>query len=260
MLFKFSTTDLLSTALVDVATGHRAYNIDTVLLSDSEDSGFTRLESPTPKLTTLSFSSTSSSFLSERSSRPLPPPDAERHRTTIADAAGRILAHITWTGRQPDITIGDEHVGDLTKLFGSSTVRFMPKILAVPTRFNTEYVWNATPTSLTLIDYDTEQVKGMFHQDVLRIPSSLKQKASLPSLKRSKSFVRTHVSGVGQNYLEFEPTPLVEPVEIIISFIMMEILRRGRFDLTPYEFRRPKFWRLQEARDLVLKQLRRGTI
>ena len=38
---------------------------------------------------------------------------------------------------------------------------------------------------------------------------------------------------------------------------MMEILRRGRFLLTPYSFERPKFWQLREARDVISKRLQR---
>jgi hypothetical protein len=47
-----------------------------------------------------------------------------RH-TAITNAAGDIVASVTWNGRRPKVILGDEKVGALTDLFGSSTVRFM---------------------------------------------------------------------------------------------------------------------------------------
>jgi hypothetical protein len=225
---------------------------------------------------------------------------SERRRTKISNAGGNIVADIIWDGRKPDITVGDEKIGPLTDLFGSSTVRFLPKILAIPTRFDTEYIWTATAESLTLFDYDSETIKGTFHQNSIRIPrrsksskfkisspsklnfsspstpslsspslsSSSSSSSSSPSVKRGEldhkplksSFIPTHLPGVGSNYLEFKPHPLAQDIEIIISFIMMEILRRGRFNLTPYTFEKPKLWQLKEARDLVWRRLRRNTV
>jgi hypothetical protein len=40
----------------------------------------------------------------------------------------------------------------------------------------------------------------------------------------------------------------------------MEILRRGRFNLTPYTFDDPTIWQLKEARDIVLRRFRRHTV
>ena len=90
---------------------------------------------------------------------------------------------------------------------------------------------------------------------------------------KSRSFIYTGLPGVGSNYLEFTSHPLADDVEIIsrfaqlsrlslsnicpiVSFIIMEILRRGRFSLTPYTFERPKLWQLREARDVISKRLR----
>lgn len=143
MLYKFTAPDMLNTALIDVATGERAYNILTVLAPSSAK---TETEAaPLPS------TSSSSSFAKKKSS----PEDSketelERRFTTVTNASGAVVATIQWHGRRPDITIGEEKVGALTDLFGSSTVPFMPKVLAVPTRFDTEYVWKATADSLTV--------------------------------------------------------------------------------------------------------------
>jgi hypothetical protein len=40
----------------------------------------------------------------------------------------------------------------------------------------------------------------------------------------------------------------------------MEILRRGRFNLTPYTFEKPKLWHFKEAKDLLLNRLRRHSL
>ncbi|KAG6860584.1 hypothetical protein C0995_009633, partial [Termitomyces sp. Mi166 len=242
MLLKFTTADILSTALVDVSTGERAYHIVTVLEASATEG---------EKTSEVDASS-------------------ERRHTSIKDVSGTSLVSISWTGRRPDITILGEKVGQLTNLFGSSTVRFMPKILVVPTRFDTEYIWTATPDSLTLFDYDSETVKGTFHQNVIRISAPFKSKSkpspqstssqsssnsslsspSLPdllcpsssklSLSPSRplespasdsyhppssfidysvtpkcSFIPTHLPGVGGNYLEFCSHSLAHDVEII---------------------------------------------
>ncbi|KAG5645604.1 hypothetical protein DXG03_005742 [Asterophora parasitica] len=299
MLLRFTAADMLNTSLIDVSTGDCAYEITTTLLPTT----------PSEKQVDIDVIS------SEDTS-----PKEQRH-TCISDASGNALVSIAWNGRQPDINILDEKVGALTDLFGSSTVRFMPKILAVPTRFDTEYVWTATPDSLILFDYDSETTKGTFYQNVIRVPTSLKptrkrssssssttspspfsssshSPTSLPLLSLpsspstaslfssapsstsssspapslctpsppphtetpKSSFIPTHLPGVGSNYLEFCQHPLAHDVELIVSFLMMEILRRGRFLLTPYTFEKPKMWQLKEARDLILRRVRRYTV
>ncbi|KAF8891297.1 hypothetical protein BD779DRAFT_1514472 [Infundibulicybe gibba] len=252
MLLKFTAVDMFNTTLVDIETGEQAFQITTSLLPPPVISLETTEEDENSSLSSsYSTSSISSSWLSKKCRSPPPPPDAEYRHTNITDASGISIATISWTGRQPDISIGDEKVGALNNLFGSSTVRFMPKILAIPTRFDSNHIWTATPTSLTLFDYSTESIRGTFHQNIIRIPSKTSP---------TSTFLHTHLPGLGSNYLEFEPHPLAEPVEIIISFLMMEVLRRGRFSLTPYTFQRPKLWQLKEARDLMMRRIRRNTV
>jgi len=281
MLLRFSAADMLNSALIDVSSGERVYEISTVLLSSNED------------ITTSGSGNCASA--SQPSAR------EEQRQTLIKDAHGATVVSVTWNGRHPEITILDEEVGGLHNLFGSSTVRFMPKMLLIPTRFDTEYVWTATGDSLTLHDYDSDTIKGTFYQNVIRLPNPLKSKGSstkfcnaatsptsynllseasstCSSLRSSNSscslakssctppetpnssFIPTHLPGVGGNYLEFSQHPLANNAELILSFLMMEILRRGRFLLTPYTFEKPKKWQFKEARDLVLRRLRRNTI
>ncbi|KAF8724840.1 hypothetical protein AX14_008559 [Amanita brunnescens Koide BX004] len=264
MLLRFTTADLLNTTLIDVTSSDRAYSIATV-----EEAVETWSDSQLKPSSSSSWSSGDFSLTPRK-----------RRRTTITDPSGHLIASLMWNGRHPDITIGEEHIGGLTNLFGSSTVRFMPKILVVPTRFDAEYIWTATSKDLTLIDYDSDTVKGTFHQNAVPVPQSFtsfspqKAKTSMPeqlssrhslistsstttaaSVSSNNSFIYSGLPGVGSNYLEFDSHPLAHDVEIIISFIMMEILRRGRFSLTPYSFERPKFWQLKEARDVIIRRL-----
>jgi len=123
MLLKFTTADMLNTTLIDVSTGDRAYDIITILQPSLDTNPITQSHSVSDS------DSDSDSHPNEKapsSSLSSPP---ELRRTWIRDADGKVLLDISWSGRQPNITIGEEKIGGLTDLFGSSTVRFM----SVPT-------------------------------------------------------------------------------------------------------------------------------
>lgn len=109
MLLRFTSADMLNSSLVDVSSGQRAYNIVTGLLPKKLEA---KGEGDPQEQLASSLSSHAS--ISQ-----------ECRHTTITDASGTTLISISWTGRQPDITILGENVGGLCGLFGSSTVRFM---------------------------------------------------------------------------------------------------------------------------------------
>ncbi|KAF9036639.1 hypothetical protein BJ165DRAFT_1504836 [Panaeolus papilionaceus] len=286
MLLKFTAPDMLNASLLDVSTGTRAYDISTVFSSPEPPS-------PTSPSSSHPEASTSSSAPKKLADKPAAdvPSDVIYRKTTVRDGEGNVVAQMHWTGRRPSITIGDEKIGGLTDLFGSTTVPFMPKVMTIPTRFDTEYIWTATADSLTLLDYDSETVKGTFHQNVVRVPAPLKGLKSKPSRSALSSpskpsvfssysssslsstsvsepkqtlhsvFIPTHIPGIGSNYLEFDSHPLAQDVEIIISFLMMEIVRRGRFSLTPYTFEKLKGqWQFKEVGHILLRNLRRNTV
>lgn len=186
-----------------------------------------------------------------------------------------------------------------------------PKALAIPTRFDPNWIWIATSESLILLDNSNETTMGVFHHNAIRIPTALtpgRRKSShavppnhadikpdmellssdsdsTPSLlspsadSSQSSFFQSHIPGIGSNYLEYTPHPLAHDIEIIskflalkfywvlsdivsfiVSSLMMEILRRGRFSLSPYTFNRPKAGQIKEARELMLRRLRRNTV
>ncbi|ESK88054.1 rna-binding protein pno1 [Moniliophthora roreri MCA 2997] len=228
MLLRFTSPDILNTSLIDSSTGQVAYLIVTT-------------ESSSDSSPTSSHTQSSQADITD-----------ELRTTAVSDGEGNQLSQIAWRGRRPDITIGSEHVGTLADLFDTTSTKLLPKTLAIPTRFDERYIWAATATSLTLVEFDTNQTKGTFYQNALR--------------SGDKKFISTRIPGVGHNYLEFESHPLAKDVEIIISFFMMEILRRGCFThaLTPYMFpsKRPRFWQLQDTKDLIVRKLhaRRNTV
>ncbi|KAJ7157005.1 hypothetical protein C8R43DRAFT_1125561 [Mycena crocata] len=154
-----------------------------------------------------------------------------RRQTEIRDGAATIVATISWVGRVPQhITLLDESVGGLVDLFAASTIQFIPKEMSIPTRFDTEYLWTATSDSLYLLDYDSEKRMAELHTHA-------------PALKAT----HTPIPSRGAAYLEIAPHPLglAPPVEILVSLLMLDILRRGRFNLPPYAFAPPS--RLKQA-------------
>jgi len=200
---------MLNTSLVDSGTGTAAFSIITRRLHDDED----KRGSVTPL-----------------------------RKTWIYNSSGRVVGEITWTGRQPtDFVVAEEPIGSLKHLFGTSVVRFLPRVLSIPTRFDSAYVWTATQHSLVLLDYETETAKGRFHYNSVRI---------------GKRFIKTYVHGFGHNYLEFQCHPLAHTVELIISFIIIEMVRRGRFSLQPYCFDSPKVQTLHEAYATVVRKMK----
>ncbi|KAJ3564806.1 hypothetical protein NP233_g8053 [Leucocoprinus birnbaumii] len=306
MLLKFTTTDMFNTLLINVTSGERAYEISTVSVS----SPLSEKTKPLPEpLSSSKTAADSEEFCPAKeynaSSESLDPSVSYRH-TEIKDAAGTVVADVQWEGRHPHITIDGRKVGGLNDLFGTSSVRFMPKILAIPTKYDPDYVWTATADSLTVstrlsppistrayLSYSLSttpptksrepSTKTLFASPppgkTRSLVSQSKPSYLLPHASSSSSpppsptfetssfkvspvkstFVPTHVPGLGSNYLEFEPHPDTNEVEIILSFLIMEILRRGRFNLTPYTFDNPTIWQLKEARDIFFRRMRRNT-
>lgn len=129
MLLKFTAADMFNTRLVDVATGDIAYDIETVLMisPDVPESFPSSPKAGSQALSSNAFASSSKSAspLQHKQHSTSEDTSYKRRRTKIKDTVGNVVADIIWNGRKPDITIGDEKVGALTDLFGSSTVRFL---------------------------------------------------------------------------------------------------------------------------------------
>jgi len=150
-------------------------------------------------------------------------------RTLIFNKLGETIAEIGWKGRQPiEIVIGQEKIIGAKGMFGCSSAILSRNVLGIPTRFDTEYFWMAAPGGLTLLDYDSNQTKGSFHSSSMRV---------------GERFITAPIPSLGHDYLEFEPHPLASTEELIVSFILMEVLRRSRFNLHMDLSDRSKLWR-----------------
>ncbi|KAG9318599.1 hypothetical protein JVU11DRAFT_692 [Chiua virens] len=218
MLLKFSKSDILDTTLVYPETGALGYTILTrshFIRSQGKDSD-TESECE-PSVT---------------------------RRTMIVDKRGVTIAEIGWNGQRPvEVAIGKQKVA-VKEMFGSQSAILAHNVLGLPARFDTEFFWLAGVDGLTLLDYDSDQTKGYFHLNSLRV---------------GDHFITAPLSGLGHHYLEFEPHPLASTAELIVTFILMEVLRRGKFNQQPNTFDRPKLWRSRSLANLS-KRIRRGTI
>ncbi|KAF5373914.1 hypothetical protein D9758_000771 [Tetrapyrgos nigripes] len=266
MLLKFTNSDMFNTSLIDIATGAIAYDVVTCIVDTPDTADLPEVALPfgiiSPSLIASNHDHPTFANFSIRSDgnmKPIPnfTPSGEARKTEIRTGDGALVAEMKWDGRRPDIFVRDEHVGQVSSLFDLSNVKRGSDVLAISTRFSKEYEWNATANCVTLVNSTSGQTKGVFHQNTIRVPVS---PSSASNISRHDKLINTRVPGLGHCYLEFESHPLVEDVEIIISFFIMEILRRGRFSLTPYMFERPRLWQLHEAKDMILRRLRRNTV
>jgi len=136
-------------------------------------------------------------------------------RSFLLDSNGVKLASWGWTlGMQPtDIVIGREKLGGAKELFGCMGPSASPKVFGVSTRFDSEYYWLASPESLTLLDQYANETKGQLHHSSVLVGSRIVHSPLLS----------------GNDYLEFESHPQASDEELIVTFILMEVLRRTRF-------------------------------
>jgi len=226
----FSSSDMLNSTLVEPSTGALSYTI----------------------MTRPHFIKGNKCEIDE----PLAKPLSER-RTILADSKGRRLAEIGWVGlNQPTyILIGEERLETAKELFGCMGAPMSPKVFGVSTRFDTEYYWLASPESLTLLDYDANKVKGQLHSSSLLVGSH---------------FMPVSPMLPGSDYLEFEQHPLASDEELIVTFLLMEIMRRTRFAIKspPYSLNSSpisKTWLVRSAGERLRRvgsglNLRRKTI
>lgn len=167
MILKFTTADMLNTDLVDAATGAPTYSIITAVdltANDGEEDATLSPPHADDKHALVSENDNLSSYL--------PPPPPPARRTWVYDASGKVQLEIGWNGRRPEeFILAGKKIGGLSNLFGTSTVQFLsvstsnssatslslsifrPKILSIPTRFDTECIWTATADSLTVCSH-----------------------------------------------------------------------------------------------------------
>ncbi|KAI6045553.1 hypothetical protein EDC04DRAFT_2633725 [Pisolithus marmoratus] len=168
----------------------------------------------------------------------------DTRRTTICNKTGSVVAEIKWKGCQPiEVVIGKERIS-AKGIFGRQSGILSGNILGIPTRFDTEYFWMALPEGLTLLHHGSNRVKGQFYTNSLRVGDRL---------------IAAPISGLGHDYLEFHAHPLVSAEELVVTFILVEVLRRCRFHLYPDDRDRPKIWRARSLASLG-RRLRRTSL
>ncbi|KAG6333573.1 hypothetical protein ID866_5512 [Astraeus odoratus] len=178
MLFKFSKSDILNSTLVYPESGALGYTILTrshfIRASDKDSDTESEDES------------------------------VDMRRTVVCNKEGVTVAEIRWKGRQPvEIIIGKERI-TAKGMFGCQSAILSGNVLGIPTRFDTEFFWMAAPDGLSLLDYDSNQIKGQFHTNSMRV---------------GDRFIAAPISGLGHDYLEFEDHPQALTEELIGGYI-----------------------------------------
>jgi hypothetical protein len=198
MLLKFTTPDLLDSILVDPSTNTTQY----IILTRPHF-----IQASEPKSDPAYDCTLDCEFTGD---------GRERRRTFLLNSTGtKVLAEIGWLGLQPtDIVISNERLENAKELFGCMGSLMSPKTFGVSTRFETDLYWLASADSLKLYNPDTNRSRGELHHSSFLFGSKLFASSSLFS---------------GADYLEFEPQPLASDEEMIVTFILMEVLRRCRF-------------------------------
>jgi len=144
-------------------------------------------------------------------------------RSYLLDSTGQKLASWGWTlGKQPtDIIIGQEKLSGAKDLFGCMGPSSSPKVFGVSTRFDPDFYWLASPESLTLLDQNANATRGQLHHSSVLVGGRIVHSPLL----------------AGNDYLEFDSHPRVADAELIVTFILMEVLRRSRFANTQSQSR-----------------------
>ncbi|CAK5277593.1 unnamed protein product [Mycena citricolor] len=234
MLLRLTSQDLFNTTLVDNATSQPSFHLSTTIVAG-------------------------------------PSKGPVRRRTEIHDASGDIVGTIDWEGHVPQhIVLLDEAVGGLVDLFAAKTIALIPRELSLSTRFDTEFVWTATPEEVFLLDIDSGNRMAELHPPRSSLPSltfplrtAKPKQSSLGSSVTSLSATSTSADstllprGTPFVSLTSHPHGLASDVELLVSLLMLDILRRGRFQLPAYRFGPPSPWREAWSR---ISRPRRNTV
>ncbi|KAI0306396.1 hypothetical protein B0F90DRAFT_1689539 [Multifurca ochricompacta] len=143
-----------------------------------------------------------------------------RRRTVITDIHQRQIAEIVWAGRVPlSIRIHNEILDSVISLFNDcDSVTVISSVIKVPTRIGA--VWVASRRSLELRCSTSGKLLSAFHLDSVQIGYQLRL-APMP--------------GMGSHFLEIHDLHSAHMVEMMVSCLIMDILRRNVFDVSPHD-------------------------
>ncbi|KAI0006204.1 hypothetical protein BJV74DRAFT_802876 [Russula compacta] len=200
MLLKYISPDLLNSSIADVGSGVHLFTVHTESFYTTE-----------PVYHPLA--GTQDTCL-------------RRRRTVMTDIHQRQVAEIVWAGRVPlSIRIHGEYLDGVTALFnGCDTVTVIShrsSELRVPTRLGA--VWVATRSSLELRCNASGERRSAFY---------------LNSVQVDHQFHPAPIPDMGSHFLEIHELHAAQMVETIVSCLIMDILRRNVFGVSPHDFDR----------------------
>jgi len=198
MLLKYTALDLFNSSITDVDSGVHLFAVHTKSFYTAE-----RVYHP--------ISGTQDACV-------------RRRRTVITDIHQRQVAEILWAGRVPlSIHILGEALDGVTTLFNGcesvSIISNRSSELRVPTRFGA--VWVATQRSLQLRCSASGELRSALHLDSVQV---------------GPRFHPAPMPGVGSHFLEIRDLHSAQIVEMIVSCLVMDILRRNVFYVSPRDF------------------------
>ncbi|KAI0273410.1 hypothetical protein BC834DRAFT_853688 [Gloeopeniophorella convolvens] len=200
MLLKYTSPDMLNSTITDTSSGVNLFAVCTESFYTTE-----RVYDP--------VTGTKNTCI-------------RRRRTVITDVHQRQVAEIIWAGRVPlSIRLHGEMLDGVTPLFnGCESITIIPdrsSEMRVPTRLGA--MWVATRRSLELHCSTSGAIQSAFHLNSVQIGQRLRP-APMP--------------GMGSPYLEILDLHSAHMVEMIVSCLIMDILRRNVFDVSPQDFDR----------------------
>ncbi|KAF8264231.1 hypothetical protein EI94DRAFT_1738935 [Lactarius quietus] len=200
MLLKYMSPDLLNSSITDMGSGVQLFVVRTESFYTTE-----RIYHPS--------AGTKGTCI-------------RRRRTVITDIHQRQVAEIVWAGRVPlSISLKGETLDGVTPLFnGCESVTIIPHRLSelkVPTRIGA--VWVATRHSLELRCSNSGKLRSAFYLNSVQIGHRLRP---------------TPIPGMGSHFLEVHDVHSAHMVEMMVSCLIMDILRRNVFDVSPHDFDR----------------------
>ncbi|KAK0483960.1 hypothetical protein IW261DRAFT_1606033 [Armillaria novae-zelandiae] len=150
--------------------------------------------------------------------------DQDKLRVLLNDPLGKTISKIIWTKPDPSLLFNFQRLNNVTAIIDQDGVQeievaFENGLIPICTRFDTEYFWNVGVDSLTLYDVDSDTTKGQFYIDCSYRPDAPKR-------------FTPAIGPLGYHYLEFQSHDLAHDTEIILTFLLLEVYRRGVFHIS----------------------------
>ncbi|KAK0463825.1 uncharacterized protein EV420DRAFT_1476482 [Desarmillaria tabescens] len=149
--------------------------------------------------------------------------DQDKLVVLLKNPQGKAISKIVWVKPNPSMLFNFQRLYNVSAVIDQDDVQDMESavedgVIRIPTRFDTEYFWIVGADSLTLYDVDSDTTKGRFYFNCSYHPDA------------PKKFVPA-IGPLGHHYLDFPSHDLAHDTEIILTFLLLEVYRRGIFSL-----------------------------